>query len=118
MQKVRSEYINHSISDNAHLFVCSNLYIYIQPFPSFGSPHIGSNLSASENQSEFPAYSDTLPLHLQPARPLQHLPGNIHKVIHSEKRLSYQKCICMYSSSPAGAIHALWGIEVTHKLVL
>lgn len=44
--------------------------------PCLPSVNLGSNLSAPENQPELPPYSHTLPLHLQPARPLQHLPGN------------------------------------------
>ena len=61
------------------------IYIYISNhFCLFVSAYSGSNLSASENQSKLPPYSDTLPLYLQPARPLQHLPGNTHKVIQNK----------------------------------
>lgn len=39
---------------------------------------LGCNMSASKNQPELPPHSHSLPLHLQPARPLQHFPGNTH----------------------------------------
>lgn len=45
---------------------------------SYGSAYPGSYLSAPENQPELPPHSDSLSLHLQPARSLQHFPGNTH----------------------------------------